>query len=243
MDIIDRIFADNPPFHRNSETTGDPSFDLLPPADKPRLKSLKEFSNWGVSPDFARYLLNSLKPGMTTIETGSGVSTLVFALGGTFHTAVAPHTDETAEIRKYALNVGIDLSQVTFANEPSEIYLPTIGGEFDIVFIDGKHAFPWPILDWHHTADRLKVGGMMMLDDIQLRSVAILCDFLTEDKPRWQFESTVGGRTAVFRKLKGPIGDVGWYEQPWTALWKPAVRKRLTLVERATGRVKRKFFS
>jgi Methyltransferase domain len=241
--IIDRIFADNPPFHRiDTEVVGDSSFDrsFLPPAVKAWVEGLKGRTNWGISSDFAHYLLNSLKPGMTTIETGSGVSTLIFALGGASHTAVAPDPDETVQIRIYASKVGIDLSQVTFVNQPSEDYLPTIGGQFDIVFIDGKHTFPWPILDWHHTADRLKVGGMIMLDDTQLRSVAILCDFLMEDKPRWQFEDTVGGRTAVFRKLNGPIGDVAWHEHPWTALWKPPQPPHRTLVERAITRVKRK---
>jgi hypothetical protein len=124
-------------------------------------------------------------------------------------------------------------------NKPSETYLPTVIGEFDIVFIDGKHGFPWPILDWYNTADKLKVGGKMMLDDTHLRSVAILCDFLAEDKSRWQFEGNIGGRTAIFRKLKDPISDVGWYEQPWNVLWKP-LQERRTLGDRIIGRIRRK---
>ena len=60
----------------------------------------------------------------------------------------------------------------------------------------------------------------MMLDDTNLRSVAILCDFLMADEPRWAFDRTVVSRTAVFRKIDSPIGDVAWHEHPWTALWK-----------------------
>ena len=51
MDIIDRIFADNPPFHRiNTEVPGEPSFEqsALPPADKARREGLKGRQNWGI---------------------------------------------------------------------------------------------------------------------------------------------------------------------------------------------------
>jgi predicted O-methyltransferase YrrM len=232
MDIIDRIYRDNPSFHRNSESHTPANFDLvqLPEAEKSRLRSPESRSNWGVSPEFSRYLLNSIRPGMTTIETGSGVSTLIFAQSGAIHTAVSPHDDEVSEIEKYARSIGIDLSQVRLVNQPSEVYLPTIKGDLDIVFIDGKHAFPWPILDWYYTADKLRPGGLMMLDDTQLRSVAVLCGFLIEDKPRWRLECEVG-RTTIFRKLKDPIGDVGWYEQPWAALWNSTPKR--SMVSRA----------
>jgi hypothetical protein len=68
--------------------------------------------------------------------------------------------------------------------------------ELDIVFIDGMHAFPWPILDWYSTADHLKVGGLMIIDHTQLPSVGILSEFLRVDSPRWLFAKTVGGRKA-----------------------------------------------
>jgi hypothetical protein len=170
---------------------------------------------------------------MQTLETGSGVSTLVFALGGASHIAVAPHSDETQEICKYATSIGIDLSKVSFADMPSEQYLPTIALQnLDIVLIDGKHAFPWPMIDWFYTADRLKVGGLMMVDDIQLRPVAVLCDFMRKDVQRWHLERTVE-RTSTFRKTGSPIWDVSWVEQPWTARWKRP------FVQRAMGRVRR----
>jgi hypothetical protein len=87
----------------------------------------------------------------------------------------------------------------------------------DIVFIDGMHAFPWPILDWYATADLLKVGGLMIIDDTQLPSVGILSEFLMADSPRWLFAETIGGRTDVFKKTASSIHDVAWHEQPWVA--------------------------
>jgi len=49
--------------------------------------------------------------------------------------------------------VGIDLSNLTFVNKPSEQYLPAViqDGALDVVLIDGKHTFPWPMIDWHYT--------------------------------------------------------------------------------------------
>jgi len=84
-----------------------------------------------------------------------------------------------------------------------------------VVFIDGMHAFPWPMLDWYYTADRLKVGGLMMLDDTQMQSVAVLSEFLKADHPRWKFLISID-HTDIFEKLSSPVHDVAWHEQPWT---------------------------
>ena len=183
--IVDRIFADRPPFHRIDTEVSTPRLanhtSALPASQLAGYANLKGRQNWGVSHDFGRALIRLIEPGMTTLETGSGASTLIFALGEASHTSVTPDSSEVSEIRKYARQANIDLSRVSFVVEASESYLPTASGELDIVLIDGKHSFPWPILDWHHTAERLRVGGLMMLDDTQLRSVAILRDFLAAD--------------------------------------------------------------
>jgi predicted O-methyltransferase YrrM len=242
LTIIDRIFADKPPFHRIETEVSTPRFathrSALPASELAGFENLKGRQHWGISPELGRALIGLIKPGMTTLETGSGASTLIFALGEASHTSVTPDSTEVSEIRKYARQTNIDLSRVTFAVESSESYLPTASGDLDIVLIDGKHTFPWPILDWHHTAERLRVGGLMMLDDTQLRPVAILRDFLAADTVRWNFHGVIGGRTAVFRKVAGPIHDVAWHEHPWTALWK---EPRKPLHKRIVGRLLRSF--
>jgi predicted O-methyltransferase YrrM len=238
--IVDRIFTDRPPFHRIDTEASTPRLaahtSALPASQLAGYASLEGRQNWGISRDFGRALIRLIKPGMTTLETGSGASTLIFALGGASHTSVTPDSTEVSEIRKYGHQADIDLSRVTFVVEASESYLPTAFGDLDIVLIDGKHTFPWPILDWHHTAERLRVGGLMMLDDTQLRSVAILRDFLKADTMRWSFQGLLGERTALFRKVAGPIHDVAWHEHPWTALWK---EPRKPLHKRVIGRLLR----
>jgi hypothetical protein len=218
-EIFEQIFADQPSFHRVAETGRfRTERSALPDQMRNHIASLTGRQNWGVSKELGRYLLDVVKAGMKTLETGAGVSTLIFAMGGSEHTAVAPFGDEMEEMRNYARTVGIDTSRVTCVASGSEKYLPTLTNEqFDIVFIDGMHAFPWPILDWYSTADHLKVGGLMIIDDTQLPSVGMLCDFLKVDSPRWLFTKTVGARTDVFEKIAASIHDVAWHEQPWVA--------------------------
>jgi hypothetical protein len=180
----------------------------------------KEQTCWGISPSLARDLLGRLAPGMRTLETGAGLSTLVFAIGGARHTAVSPDPAEHAALRDYGARAGIDLSGVRFVAEPSDRYLPGADPEeLDLVLLDGKHAFPWPMVDWFYTADRLKVGGLMILDDTQLRPVNVLEDFLASDAERWRLEAKPGRRTTVFRKLAHPVHDVAFWMHPWTMRW------------------------
>jgi hypothetical protein len=82
------------------------------------------------------------------------------------------------------------------------------------VLIDGKHAFPWPILDWFYTADKLNEEGILILDDLQMVSVSILRDFLLED-PHWKLIESFGRRTIAARKMAKFVHDVSWHMQPY----------------------------
>jgi hypothetical protein len=42
-------------------------------------------------------------------------------------------------------------------------------------------CFAWPIIDWFYTAEMLQEGGLLILDEVQLRSVGVLVEFLRED--------------------------------------------------------------
>jgi hypothetical protein len=239
-EIFERIFADQPSFHRVAETgCFRAERSALPDQIRNHIASLTGRQNWGISKELGRYLLDVVTPDMKTLETGAGISTLIFAMGGSEHTAVAPFGDEMEEMRNYATIVGIDMSRVVCVALGSEKYLPTLKNiELDVVFIDGMHAFPWPILDWYSTADRLKVGGLMVIDDTQLPSVGILCEFLRVDSPRWLFVKTVGGRTDVFKKTAAAIHDVAWHEQPWVAAHEqPRVATRHPFHKRVGRRV------
>lgn len=162
-----------------------------------------------LSKEVLYYLHDSLSEGNKTLETGAGVSTLVFALKRCEHIAVTPKTDEIERIKLYAKNKHIPLERVRFVAKPSERYLP--GAEdsgMDLVLIDGNHSFPWPLLDWFYTADRLKRGGRMVIDDINLPAVKSLAQFLLSDPKRWRKSASFKRRTAVFEKLTDVALDV-----------------------------------
>lgn len=227
-EALDRIFADPPIIHRIAET-GDfrAERSTLRSGTRDYYESLSGRQNYGITIECARLIFDTAKPGIRTLETGIGLSTVIFALGGSDHVTIAPFQDEIDELSKYAHRRNINLSKVTFIASGSEAVLPEMTGDLDSVFIDGMHAFPWPILDWFFTADRLKVGGLIILDDTQLPPVAILSEFLRADSPRWQLINTPGGRTDVFRKL-APAHDVAWHEQPWSTMDRRTFRQKVS---------------
>lgn len=190
----------------------------------------------GISPDVAQFIYDSVSEESLTLETGSGLSTLVFALGGGAHTVVTPNEAEFAKIREYARENQIALEQVEFVAQASDQYLPQCTlRELDFVFIDGKHAFPWPMIDWFYTAEKLKVGGICLLDDLELASVAILRDFLSED-PRWKSCQSFGKRTIAFRKVSAPIHDVAWHMQPYLTARYPREPRPITIAKQLAKR-------
>jgi predicted O-methyltransferase YrrM len=212
--LLDKILAESPKIHRGETET------LQSVAEGISLQDQEGISNsqpecYGIAPAIAHFLFNSISEQSKTLETGSGISTLVFALRRSEHIAITPNAGEVANIRSYAFANGISLDHVEFVLEPSEHYLPRCESkDLDLVLIDGKHAFPWPIIDWFYTADRLKQGGILVLDDIEMPSVAILKEFLVED-PRWRVELSLGRRALAVRKIAGSVHNVAWHMQPY----------------------------
>lgn len=168
----------------------------------------------GIDDEIAHFIHGRVGRASTTLETGSGISTLVFALAGCEHFAITPNANESAAIREWAAANGIDVSRVHFVNEMSETAIPALATPaLDLVLIDGKHAFPWPILDWFYTADRLKKGGVVILDDTPLWPVKILADFLGADTRNWR-QVMRSHKAAAFEKLVDSAHNVAWYMQP-----------------------------
>jgi hypothetical protein len=57
---------------------------------------------YGVDPELARFLFDSVSEQNKRLETGSGISTLAFALRQTRHIAITPNANEVESIRTYA---------------------------------------------------------------------------------------------------------------------------------------------
>lgn len=161
--ILRQIIDEQPRFHRGeTEIEGRFSAEksLLNRRDRNNLIKNK-YTCYGIEGEVAQFIYNCVDSGSKTLETGAGISTLVFALKMSKHIVITPNKAEVLAIRGYAKKRKINLSNTTFVIEKSDKFLPEckISG-LDLVLIDGKHAFPWPIIDWFYTSDKLKKGWL-----------------------------------------------------------------------------------
>lgn len=189
---IDALIAEQPHFH-------------LWPDGSP--------ANWAVAPDVLCFLGEQLSPGMTTLETGAGQTTVVFCLKETRHIAVTPDTAQAERIRAYLARAGVSCD-LAFIHESSDVALPAgtgIPDRLDLVLIDGAHRFPFPIVDYHYTENRVPVGGVMVIDDFRMPSVRILYDFL-QGEDDWRLEREFR-TTAFFRRMNKTEYTRDWADQ------------------------------
>lgn len=172
--------------------------------------------DWGISPEALRWMHSRIEPGSRSLETGAGLSTILFAMLGTRHTAITPNRREAQRITEYCRRYGIDSSGITFIFDNSERVLPNLDAEpLDSMLIDGSHAFPITFVDFYYGAVRLKIGGVLIVDDTQLWTGRTLTDFLAAE-PDWEL-SARQERTSIFRKVSPTNLDVSWVDQPFVA--------------------------
>jgi predicted O-methyltransferase YrrM len=169
----------------------------------------------GLLPEAMAYLERTVQPGQRTLETGSGLSTITFALRGAHHTCVTPDPTEAERIRQYCTEHGIDVSRLTFQHARSEHVLPQLEIEpLDLVLIDGSHSFPQVFIDWFFSQRALKVNGLLVVDDVHIWTGRVLRDFLRAE-PEWELVERWAGRTVVFRKTAEYDDGKDWADQAY----------------------------
>ena len=183
MGLLEKLISDNPSFHQWPDGT---------PA------------NWAARPEVLNFISGRLSPEMTTLETGAGQTTIVFAIAGTSHYTITNQPNEPERIREYCRKNGI-MGNLHFLLGGSDTVFAGCGlipEALDFVFIDGAHRFPFPALDWHYTEGRLKIDGTLGIDDIDIPSVRMLHDFLNGEK-EWKLINIIG-KTSFFEKTGIP---------------------------------------
>jgi hypothetical protein len=190
--IVDRLMAEGPVFHAGGTRV------------------------WNALPDTLRLLATHVNPGDRTIETGAGASTVIFTAAGAEHTAISPAADEHERIRAYCGSIGLDTSQLSFMADTSDIALPALALDrpVDVAFIDGKHSFPHPTIDFHYVEQKLAVGGVLVLDDVPMPAVKVVYGFM-QGSPDWELIEVADHRAAAFRKLATADPDDNWHLQPF----------------------------
>jgi hypothetical protein len=177
-------------------------------AAPPGLHGQAEF--WGLAWEALAFIERTVQPGMATLETGAGASTIVFAAQGADHEAVTPSAEEAERITAECERRGIVTERLRFRIGSSADVLRTWDARpLDLVLVDGAHAFPYPALDWWFLAPHLKIGGLMLLDDAYMPPVAAVVDHL-RGSPAWRLERPVSFRTAAARKLAEEVPPGEW---------------------------------
>jgi hypothetical protein len=200
-----------------------------------------------VSEALLRRIDAAIEPGAQTLETGLGLSTVLFALKGARHVSVSPWGSDIARVGEWCAANGIGIEDLTLLQGRSEDLLPTLDlPPLDVVLIDGGHGFPAPFIDWWYAGRRLKPGGMLFVDDTHLWTGAVLRDFLRE-QPGWELVERLPMRAAVLRRTAedDPATFDDWVHQPyvvrrsWTHGWRTGVRRLVRGADMARGRASR----
>jgi len=170
--------------------------------------------SWRAGDRLLRYLNMTLREGDVTLETGAGLTTLVFAMKRCSHTVVVPDQAQVNSILEWCESKGVPSDTLTFEVLPSENALPHLDPTpLDLVLIDGAHGFPMPLLDWFYAGRRIRAGGVLLVDDIQIWTGRVLYDFLSKE-PQWRIEHKQSFEFFAARRVScGPVGE--WLDQPY----------------------------
>ena len=165
---------------------------------------------WRTEQSCYEFMARQVQHGSRTLETGAGVSTVLFTGWGCDHLCVVPAPDQREGILAYCAEHGIDPRSLSFDLRGSEWALPTLAPDvsYDLVFIDGNHGFPLPIIDWFYGAAHLRQGGIVVFDDFQLPQVSFWLEWFLDRDPRWENLQSTSKWTAYRRHSSGPLGEI-----------------------------------
>ncbi len=204
-------------------------------SDPPKLHGAGDAltARWKLQDADLLYLDQILRPGMRTLETGAGVSTVAFALKGTKHTCVVPDQALVNRIRSFCSDSGIPHADIDFVVDQSEQALPRLTGQdYDFALIDGRHGFPAPFIDCYYIARLLKVGGSVMIDDLHIWTVDLLVQYLRSDES-WRLVRETWHAATFVKRSDDALTDE-WTRQPFVV--KRSLRKsflaKLRLLQR-----------
>ena len=209
-EALNALLTERPRFH-GREQAGSRSFPVAPPV--------------------LAWILNHVPAGGRTLETGCGYSTILLTALAAEHTTVSPFVEEHALIVAWCARHDVSTRHLRLIASASQDALPALHcRDLDFVLIDGDHAFPAPFIDWYYTADAIRPGGFVAVDDTQIPTGGILREFLNQETGRWRRAEEIG-RTVIFQRVTAePVArGVGWTEQPYCQLTaaRPSLLTRL----------------
>lgn len=173
-------------------------------------------ANWHSNESLLAAIEKIAQPGMLTLETGAGYSTVIFALKECKHISITPSREQTELISTYVEQNKGSMQNVEFRIGSSTEILPAIDKKnLDVVFVDGAHRFPFPILDWFYGTNALKQNGYLIIDDVDIVSCYMLVQFMKTD-PHWRVVE-VNQTYAIFKKVGDLQYSGDWAKQPFSS--------------------------
>jgi hypothetical protein len=157
-----------------------------------------------------------------TAETGCGKSTIFFSNISSRHIVFA--LDDTNLKTGSSVNFYRECP-ITRMNVIEEIFGPSqktvVNFDhrevvYDVVLLDGAHGWPFPELEYFFFYSRIRLGGFLIIDDVNIPTIGRMADILAEDA-MWNLIGLYQA-TAVFQRTQAeifdPYGD-GWWQQKY----------------------------
>jgi hypothetical protein len=118
---------------------------------------------------------------MRTLATGCGRTTILFVLAQTDRCSLTSNKRETELVAEYCVRIGLSVDRLHFRIGSSAALFPTMLKEppLDFIYNDRSHTFPFSNVDFYYAEQRLSVGGVLGIDDCQIRAVRVLYDHLS----------------------------------------------------------------
>jgi predicted O-methyltransferase YrrM len=160
-------------------------------------------------------------PIMASAETGCGKSTIFLSRLSKTHKVFC--LDDRGEgdgssVEYFMKCPATSSENLEIIYGPTQLTLPKYEDHtpYDLVLIDGPHGYPFPDLEYYYFYPHLRIGGLLIVDDIHIPTIGRLADFISEDAmfELVEFIDT----TAIFRRTDAPAFDPtgdGWWRQDY----------------------------
>jgi hypothetical protein len=148
-----------------------------------------------------------------TMETGSGKTTLLFSHLSKHHLVFA-YDGGSGSITQVQDSPLFKRETTHFIEGSTQRTLPNYSFEkkLKIALIDGPHAYPFPDLEYYYIYQHLEIGGLLLLDDIQILSIGRMFEILKYDD-MFELLEVVDNNLAFFRRTTAPLFEP--FEDNW----------------------------
>lgn len=140
----------------------------------------------------ADYIAIATRPGDKSLQLGRSEFGTEFLRRGAFHEMIAA-VDDVDAMQAACERRAISADRLRSAS------LTGPASKIDIALVGEGLGFPVLAGNWRRIASRLRIGGLLILQDADTASGARLADALMADKS-WALQEMINGDVAVFRK-------------------------------------------